>query len=129
MTNYKADEAGLEAAAKILMAGGVVVIPTDTVYGLAAHPGFPAAVERLYAIKGRNHGKPIALLASDAEGAAKFIGCAAAEVGARHWPGALTIVAQKKQLRTRSANVFIDVCASCGGKKFIVYRAERKPQE
>ena len=42
---------------------------------------------------------------------------------------ALTIVAQKKQLRTRSANVFIDVCASCSGKKFIVYRAERKPQE
>ena len=42
---------------------------------------------------------------------------------------ALTIVAQKKQLRTRSANVFIDVCASFSGKKFIVYRAERKPQE
>ena len=49
----------------LLAAGGVAVIPTDTVYGLAAHPGFPDAVERLYTIKGRESGKKIALLASD----------------------------------------------------------------
>ena len=37
----KADAEGLEDAARVLNAGGVVVIPTDTVYGLAAHPSFP----------------------------------------------------------------------------------------
>ena len=41
------DDAGLAAAAGVLLKGGVAVIPTDTVYGLAAHPGFPAAVDRL----------------------------------------------------------------------------------
>jgi len=90
------DEAGLAAAAAVLNSGGVAVIPTDTVYGLAAHPGFPAAVERLYSIKGREARKPIALLATDAAAAARFLGGSlppgAAELAARHWPGALTLV-------------------------------------
>ena len=80
------DDAGLAAAAGVLLKGGVAVIPTDTVYGLAAHPGFPAAVDRLYTIKARDLGKPIALLASDA---------AATPVAhplTAKWPGALTIV-------------------------------------
>jgi len=111
----KADEAGLEAASAVLLSGGVAVLPTDTVYGLAAHPDFPAAVERLYAIKGRNHGKPIALLASDAEGAAKFIGCDAAEVGARHWPGALTVVAQGEGVRVPDHAWARSLIAKCGG--------------
>ena len=67
MRIVKSDEEGLEAAAKVLLAGGVAVIPTDTVYGLAAHPDFPEAVDRLYTIKGREAKKPIALLAADVE--------------------------------------------------------------
>ena len=86
------DAAGLDAAAESLLGGGVVVVPTDTVYGLAAHPGFPDAVDRLYTIKARDAGKPIALLASDAACAGRFVGAEAAAVGARHWPGALTVV-------------------------------------
>ena len=90
------DEGGLAAAATVLNSGGVAVIPTDTVYGLAAHPSFPAAVERLYSIKGREARKPIALLAADAAAAARFLGGSlppgAAELAARHWPGALTLV-------------------------------------
>lgn len=111
----KADEAGLEAAAGVLASGGVAVVPTDTVYGLAAHPGFPSAVERLYAIKGRDRGKPIALLASDAEGAAKFVGRDAAEVGARHWPGALTIVAHGEGVRVPAHAWARSLIAKCGG--------------
>ena len=111
----KADEAGLEAAAAVLLGGGVAVLPTDTVYGLAAHPDFPAAVERLYAIKGRDLGKPIALLASDAEGAVKFIGRAAAEVGARHWPGALTVVSQGEGVRVPDHAWTRSLIAKCGG--------------
>ena len=72
------------------------MIPTDTVYGLAAHPDFPAAVERLYAIKGRAEGKPIALLAADAMAVRRFLGGdlppGAADLAERHWPGALTLV-------------------------------------
>ena len=90
----RCDEAGLEETAAVLLAGGVAVIPTDTVYGLAAHPAFPAAVERLYTIKGREAKKPIALLASDAEAVERFgfpLTGRAREL-VRFWPGALTLV-------------------------------------
>ncbi len=90
----KCDETGLDAAARVLLSGGVAVIPTDTVYGLAAHPGFPAAVERLYTIKGREAKKPIALLASDADAVERFgypITGKAREL-VKHWPGGLTLI-------------------------------------
>ncbi|MGN0846413.1 MAG: L-threonylcarbamoyladenylate synthase [Kiritimatiellia bacterium] len=89
----KADEAGLAEAARVLNAGGVAVIPTDTVYGLAAHPAHPDAVARLYTIKGRAAQKPIALLAADA-GAVRAFGYEVPERLAKLWPGALTVVTQ-----------------------------------
>ena len=96
MRQVACDDAGLAEAAKVLNSGGVAVIPTDTVYGLAAHPRFPAAVDRLYSIKGRESLKPIALLAADADAATHFLGGAmppgAADMAAQHWPGALTLV-------------------------------------
>ena len=88
-------EETLDAAADVLNRGGVAVIPTDTVYGLAAHPAHDAAVERLYSIKGRDARKPIALLAADAGAVAAFgasLPSAAAEQAAKRWPGALTLV-------------------------------------
>jgi len=115
MRIIKADETGLKEAAQVLTHGGVAVIPTDTVYGLAAHPGFPAAVERLYTIKARDAKKPIALLAGDAEGAAKFIGEEAAHVGAKRWPGALTVVAQGEGVRVPDHDWTRKLIAACGG--------------
>ena len=47
---------------RAIAAGGVVVFPADTVYGLACDPGSAAAVERLYALKGRATGKPAAVM-------------------------------------------------------------------
>ena len=88
-------EETLDAAADLLNRGGVAVIPTDTVYGLAAHPSHPAAVERLYAIKGRDARKPIALLAAKADAVTAFgatLPPAAAKLAADCWPGALTLV-------------------------------------
>ena len=88
-------EETLDAAADLLNRGGVAVIPTDTVYGLAAHPSHPAAVERLYAIKGRDVRKPIALLATKADAVTAFgatLPPAAAKLAAERWPGALTLV-------------------------------------
>jgi tRNA threonylcarbamoyl adenosine modification protein (Sua5/YciO/YrdC/YwlC family) len=89
------DSAGLDAAADTLLKGGVAVIPTDTVYGLAAHPDFPAAVDRLYTIKGRSEKKPIALLVSGVDAVERRGFCLparAAELARRHWPGGLTLV-------------------------------------
>jgi L-threonylcarbamoyladenylate synthase len=95
METIRCDEEGLERVAAVLNAGGVAVIPTDTVYGLAAHPAFPDAVERLYTIKGREAKKPIALLAADLESIEAFgypLPKSAAELARRYWPGALTLV-------------------------------------
>ena len=115
MRKTSADEGGLETAARVLSAGGVAVIPTDTVYGLAAHPGFPAAVERLYTLKQRDAKKPIALLAADAVGAAKFIGEKAAAIGRRRWPGALTVVSQGEGVRVPDHDWTRRLIAACGG--------------
>ncbi len=89
------DAGSLDTAARVLNAGGVVVIPTDTVYGLAAHPACPAAVECLYTIKGREAKKPIALLAADAAAVQAF-GYDVPERLARLWPGALTVVTSQR---------------------------------
>ena len=111
----RADDAGLAAAAATLNGGGVAVIPTDTVYGLAARPDHPGAVARLYSIKARAAQKPIALLASDAEGAAGFVGADAARVGAKHWPGALTVVGRGEGVRVPAHEWTRRLVAACGG--------------
>ncbi len=93
-------EESLSTAADLLNRGGVVVIPTDTVYGLAAHPAFPDAVDRLYTIKGREAKKPVALLASGVDKVMKYgvkFPSAAHELAKRHWPGALTLVLQTEK--------------------------------
>lgn len=85
----------LSETASLLLKGGVVIIPTDTVYGIAAHPEQKEAVARICTIKGRPTGKPIALLASEPEAIERF-GARFPEVAkrlaARYWPGALTLV-------------------------------------
>ena len=123
MKTLACSETALAETAAVLKKGGVAVIPTDTVYGLAAHPDFPEAVERLYTIKGREAKKPIALLAADVEAVERFLGEAASslsgddslgeatpsslqasrkalpkiasDLAARFWPGALTLVLPK----------------------------------
>lgn len=116
------DDAQVLRAAESLRAGALVVIPTDTVYGVAAHPGCPDAVARLYAAKGRPEGKPIPLLLADA-GAVKQLGAepAAAErrLMDRYWPGALTLVIGTPQgtegVRVPDCEVTRALLTACGG--------------
>lgn len=85
----------LSTAAALLRAGGVAIIPTDTVYGIAAHPACASAVARICTIKGRPTGKPIALLASGMEAVLTFgaeLPPAAQRLASAFWPGALTLV-------------------------------------
>ncbi|MBP5510651.1 MAG: Sua5/YciO/YrdC/YwlC family protein [Kiritimatiellae bacterium] len=88
-------EEAVKNAARILNAGGVAVIPTDTVYGIAAHPAHPEAIRRLQTIKGRPSGKPIALLVADMAAVRAFGAVfppGAERLAERYWPGALTLV-------------------------------------
>ena len=84
----------LSETAAALRAGRIVILPTDTVYGAAADPRAPGALERLFRLKGRPADKPIALLAADARQveAAAELGAAGRALAARFWPGALTLV-------------------------------------
>lgn len=118
MYTVKSDEAGLEVAAKILLNGGVAVIPTDTVYGLAAHPDFPEAVRRLYAIKGREEKKPIAFLAADMTAAEKKVGefsPPAKALALKHWPGGFTMVVSGEGFRVPDHAWTIGLLERCGG--------------
>lgn len=84
-------------AAKAALAGGLVVFPTDTVYGLGCNPRDPSAVDRLCRIKNRES-KPIPLLCKDFETAASMVVLSdvAARFARKYWPGALTIVATSR---------------------------------
>lgn len=90
------DAAGVDAAVAALGAGTLVIVPTDTVYGIAADARNAAAVERLFQAKGRPRRKAVALLAASAEQAATVADLsspAAQRLIANFWPGALTLVA------------------------------------
>ncbi len=79
----------------IIRGGGVVAIPTDTVYGLAADPFNPTAVERLFAIKRRAPSKPISLLISDRpmlETLVSDVSPEARRLMDALWPGPLTLI-------------------------------------
>lgn len=113
---------GVRVVAEALLAGGVAVFPTDTVYGIAAHPDFPEALERIYAIKGRRPDKPVALLAWDAS-APERLGAAmppaARALAERFWPGALTLVLDvpggTEGFRVPGSDVARAVISACGG--------------
>lgn len=87
-------------AAEALRAGLVVLLPTDTVYGLAVDPTVPGATQRLFDLKGRGRDIPIAVLVADAEQAwslaAPPVPPATLDLATRHWPGALTLVVTRK---------------------------------
>jgi L-threonylcarbamoyladenylate synthase len=84
----------LAAAAAALRAGELVVLPTDTVYGLAAHPDFPDAIARVYTVKERPIEKQLPLLVDGAAQAATVarVSPLAERLMVRFWPGGLTLV-------------------------------------
>ncbi len=82
-------------AVYVLTQGGVVAVPTDTVYGLAADARSADAVRRVVDLKGRSPDAPLPLLIADvaqAETIAGPLSGAARALAARFWPGALTLV-------------------------------------
>ena len=86
---------GLDAAATVLRRGELVVLPTDTVYGVAADAFNPAAVDALLAAKGRGRDMPVPVLVANPQMLTALVGELSDEARAlteAYWPGALTVV-------------------------------------
>lgn len=88
------DPAGIARAAAILRAGGLVALPTETVYGLAADATDARAVAAIYAAKGRPAHNPLIVHLPDVAAARRFaqFDAVAERLAAAFWPGPLTLV-------------------------------------
>lgn len=83
----------VQNAAAALLRGDVVAYPSETVWGLAAHPQHPQAVERLYALKGRAADKPVQVSCAGVDEAFHYAAPSPAlNALASLWPGPLTLV-------------------------------------
>jgi L-threonylcarbamoyladenylate synthase len=91
----------IQRAAEILRSGGLVVFPTETVYGLGANALDPAAIRKIYALKGRPATSPLIVHVASIEqarGLAAEWPQEAERLAREYWPGPLTLVVPKKSL-------------------------------
>ena len=97
MTLLKATRNNIMVAARIVERGGLVVYPTETVYGLGCDPFNIEAVKRILKVKGDRR-KPLPVLAASIGDADKvaFISQIGKRLAAKFWPGPLTLVFPKK---------------------------------
>jgi L-threonylcarbamoyladenylate synthase len=90
----------LDEAAEALAAGGIVVVPTDTVYGVAVDPRSPGAAARLFALKRRPPDVPLPVLVADRDQALALadddVPDVARRLMERFWPGGLTVVVRRR---------------------------------
>ncbi|MGN9796381.1 L-threonylcarbamoyladenylate synthase [Streptomyces sp. OZ13] len=88
----------IEKAAGVLRAGGLVALPTETVYGLGANAEDPAAVARIFQVKGRPPSHPLIVHIGDVEQLDDWVQdvpAAARLLAERFWPGPLTLVLRR----------------------------------
>ena len=94
-----ADNEARIRAVSVLHRGGLIVIPTDTVYGIAVDATVPGATNALFEAKGRPRSVPIAVLVADEVAAwavaASPVPETARDLARRFWPGALTVIGRR----------------------------------
>jgi L-threonylcarbamoyladenylate synthase len=92
---FQCSEDAVASCALVVKNGGVVVYPTDTIYGIGCDPYNDLAIKRIFTIKGRNEKKPLPILTYRMQDAERIVslGTTGRTLAERYWPGALTIVA------------------------------------
>ncbi|MBQ2638676.1 threonylcarbamoyl-AMP synthase [Candidatus Saccharibacteria bacterium] len=96
----------IERGAEIILNGGVVLLPTDTVFGLAANVFDDRAVEKIYQIKNRPKEKPLPVLIADYKDLLKLVKTPSRLEGKlieAFWPGPLTLVLEKQKNLKKNA--------------------------
>jgi L-threonylcarbamoyladenylate synthase len=113
------DAAGLAIAAAAIECGEVVAYPTETVYGLAVDPFSDAALERLFAIKQRDLGKPVLLIVADETQLTQVVrevSPVAAHFMGAFWPGPLSLLFPRHPNLPEAVTAGGDkVCVRCPG--------------
>jgi len=102
MTDRSADDQ-IKEAVRILKKGGIVIFPTDTVYGIGCRFNDKDAIARLYKIKKTPTGQPFPILVSDLSQVEELaiINKTGEKLMKKYWPGALTIVLKSKKGREK----------------------------
>jgi L-threonylcarbamoyladenylate synthase len=102
-TEESPPEEAIEAAARAVRAGELVVVPTDTVYGLGARPDRKKATALLFVAKRRPRDLTLPVLAADVEDAARVgvLDDRARALADKFWPGGLTLVLPRTELARR----------------------------
>ncbi len=96
-----ASDKRIETAVNCIKSGGIIAVPTDTVYGIGADPFNLEAVQKLYTLKGRPDEKPIPLVlgsTEDVQMVAQNLTGFFYHLTNRFWPGGLTIIVEAKNL-------------------------------
>ncbi|MCX6443484.1 MAG: L-threonylcarbamoyladenylate synthase [Actinobacteria bacterium] len=97
----RCDAAAMGDAASVLMAGGLVAFPTETVYGLGADACNAAAVARIYSVKGRPADHPLIVHVASMDGLgdwARDVPAYAISLARDFWPGPMTLVVRRSDL-------------------------------
>ncbi|MXO96935.1 threonylcarbamoyl-AMP synthase [Erythrobacter aquimaris] len=107
----QANEGGIARAAAILRAGGLVAVPTETVYGLAARADSEEAVGRIYEAKGRPSFNPLIVHVPTIEQAERLavFSARSRELAQDNWPGPLTLVLPRREDAELAARVTADL--------------------
>jgi len=115
------DRSGVVRAAELLRSGGLVAVPTETVYGLAADASSPAAVRRIFVAKGRPSDHPLIVHVASVGDLAAWVTevpDVARAVAEAFWPGPLTVVLARS---SRAADVVT------GGRDTVAVRVPSHP--
>lgn len=94
----KCNKKGIEQASKIISNGGVIVFPTDTVYGIGCNPYNKNSVDKIYSIKKRPREKPFPILAYSMDSVNEIakIDEDSKKLAEKFWPGPLTLILKLK---------------------------------
>lgn len=109
----KCDSDGRDAAIKSIKEGGIVVFPTDTVYGIGCDPYNKKAVEKIYRIKNRDQGKLFPVLGFSKDTLEKIVSFneKANKIAEKFWPGQLTLILPLKDEKLRTSMNLVDKIA------------------
>ncbi|HET9010089.1 MAG TPA: L-threonylcarbamoyladenylate synthase [Nitrosarchaeum sp.] len=90
----KCDKEGISKASSIIKSGGIVVFPTDTVYGIGCDPYNKESIQRIYKIKSREVSKSLPILAFSKDIAAKIVEFDkdSEKIAQKVWPGPVTLI-------------------------------------